>query len=152
MWPLTIAIPTEEETKKIAHLLASILQKGDIIALFGDLGMGKTTLSKYILQSFGFEDIPSPTFTLVQTYATPTQTFYHFDLYRLKTTEEIWELGIDEAFYEGICLIEWPERLANILPETALHCYFKQEKNTSERSLVFKGPASWQSRLTKIFE
>lgn len=112
---------SEADTVHLGRLLAEIAQKGDIFALFGTLGMGKSVLSRAFIQNFlGETDVPSPTFTLLQTYDAPEYEIYHFDLYRLKDPEEIFELGMEEAMYNGVCLIEWPEKMGGYLPKRAI--------------------------------
>lgn len=109
---------TEQDTVNIGKQLAKIAQRGDVFALFGTLGMGKSVLARAFIQSFiGQKEVPSPTFTLLQTYETPNFEIFHFDLYRIKSAEEIFELGMEEALYEGVCLIEWPEKMKNYLPK-----------------------------------
>ncbi len=113
---------TEQDTADVGKKLAGIARKGDVFALFGTLGMGKSVLSRAFVQSLtGAEEVPSPTFTLVQTYETANFDIYHFDLYRIKSPEEIFELGAEEAIYEGVCLIEWPEKMGAYLPNNAFH-------------------------------
>ena len=100
----------EEETKKIANSLAKLLQKGDIIILSGDLGAGKTKFTEGILSFFGLEDeISSPTFNIVNEYKTNNINLYHFDIYRLEDIDEFYEIGGEEYFEKGICIIEWPD-------------------------------------------
>ena len=100
--------------------IASRLRAGDVVALSGPLGAGKTTLARAILRAAA-EDaeliVPSPTFTLVEVYETPRASFWHFDLYRLETPEQVFELGWEEALAEGISIVEWPERLGPLLPK-----------------------------------
>lgn len=101
----------------MASALAEVTKRGDVWALYGTLGMGKSVFSRAFVQSLcPVEDVPSPTFTLVQTYDAPDFEIYHYDLYRLKSPEEIWELNIEEAMSTGVCLIEWPEKMQNYLP------------------------------------
>ena len=110
----------DESTSKIfAHNLAKTLKKSDIIAFTGDLGSGKTFLCREIIQYFcGINiNVSSPTFNLLQTYKAPNFTIYHFDLYRLKSQNEIYELGIEDAFQNDICLIEWPQIIETIIPQ-----------------------------------
>lgn len=109
---------TEADTYRIGEFLAQKANKGDIFLLYGTLGMGKSVLARGFIQELCGEDIevPSPTFTLVQSYPTPAFNIYHFDLYRVKHESEILELGIEDAFYDGVCLIEWPEKLGIYLP------------------------------------
>jgi tRNA threonylcarbamoyladenosine biosynthesis protein TsaE len=114
----TFHIPDHNTLKHLANQIASNLAMGDVIALFGDLGTGKTTLSRYIINSLLKKpvDVISPTFNIVQTYDTSQGTVWHFDLYRLNNVEEVIELGIEDAFNFGISLIEWPEIIEGHLP------------------------------------
>jgi tRNA threonylcarbamoyl adenosine modification protein YjeE len=128
------------------------LKPGDVVALEGDLGAGKTTLARGLIQALigAEEPVPSPTFTLVQTYDIPEKqaTVWHFDLYRLTATEEVGELGWDEACAEGICLVEWPERAGDNLPEDAL--WLILEEQGEGRQAVFDGPSPWPERLAVL--
>jgi tRNA threonylcarbamoyladenosine biosynthesis protein TsaE len=118
---LTLDLPDEAATAALGSRLAKICRAGDLIALSGDLGAGKSTLARALIRQLaGAEiDVPSPTFTLVQTYDTPGLPVWHFDLYRLDTPGEARELGLAEAV-DGLALIEWPERLGSHLPQTRL--------------------------------
>ena len=115
-----MSLPDERATDQLGATLATRLRIGDIIGLKGELGAGKTTLARAILRAAA-EDarliVPSPTFTLVEVYETARGTFWHFDLYRLETPEQVFELGWEEALAEGISIIEWPERLGPLLPK-----------------------------------
>jgi tRNA threonylcarbamoyladenosine biosynthesis protein TsaE len=108
-----------EETASLANLLAKELKIGDIVAITGDLGVGKTTLCQNIIKFLCGENtyVTSPTFNIVQLYDSPNFTIYHFDLFRLKHQNEIYELGIEDAWNRGVSLIEWPEIIIDILPE-----------------------------------
>lgn len=109
---------TEADTENLACSLAEISHAGDVWALFGTLGMGKSVFSRaFVKKLTDAAEVPSPTFTLVQTYSAPEFEIYHYDLYRLKSPEEIWELNIEEAVYTGVCLIEWPEKMGAYLPK-----------------------------------
>lgn len=109
---------SEKKTDFLAEQFAAIAKKGDVFALFGTLGAGKSVFSRAFIKKLTMvEDVPSPTFTLVQSYPFQDMEIYHFDLYRLKSPQEIFELGFEEAVYQGICLIEWPERAGNFLPK-----------------------------------
>lgn len=111
----------EDETARLGAVLSKVCRKGDVFALYGTLGMGKSVFARAFIQELcGMTDVPSPTFTLVQMYDAPDFEIYHFDLYRLKSAEEIFELGMEEALYEGVCLIEWPEKMAGYLPRKAI--------------------------------
>lgn len=121
---------SEADTIKLGRRLAELAKKGDIFALFGTLGMGKSVLSRAFIQSFmGEIEVPSPTFTLLQTYEAPNFEVYHFDLYRLKDAEEIFELGMEEAMYNGVCLIEWPEKMGGYLPKQAIRIELTPEND-----------------------
>ena len=109
---------SERETAQIAADFARTLKAGDVVALHGTLGVGKTAFTRGAIQSLtGVQEVPSPTFTLLQTYDMPMYTLYHFDMYRLKAPEEAYEIGIEDAFAEGVSFIEWPEKIGNILPK-----------------------------------
>ena len=101
--------------------LAALAKTGDVIALKGELGAGKTSFARAFIRALGGTgDVPSPTFTLVQVYELATATIWHFDGYRLRHPEEAWELGIEDAFADGISLIEWPERFGAFVPARRL--------------------------------
>lgn len=120
----------ESDTVKIATELAKTVNAGDIIALYGTLGMGKTAFCRGFIQSFLSEqDVPSPTFTLLQVYDTPKFPIYHFDMYRLKTPNEAFEIGIEDAFAEGVSLIEWPEKIGNLLPKRHIKVVIEPDQN-----------------------
>ncbi|MBQ7632949.1 MAG: tRNA (adenosine(37)-N6)-threonylcarbamoyltransferase complex ATPase subunit type 1 TsaE [Alphaproteobacteria bacterium] len=108
---------SEQETAEIAKRLSAITKKGDIWALRGTLGMGKSVFARaFIQQLTNAKEVPSPTFTLVQMYVAPEFDIYHYDLYRLKRADEIFELGVEEAFYSGVSLVEWPEKMGTLTP------------------------------------
>ena len=113
-----IICKTEKDTAELAHKIAQTAKKGDVFALCGTLGMGKSVFARAFIQSLcDVNDVPSPTFTLVQTYLSPKGEIYHFDLYRLKHPDEVFELGFEDAIYNGISLIEWPENAGSWLPK-----------------------------------
>lgn len=127
----------------LAQPLAKALRKGDAIALWGDLGVGKTTFARVLIQTLVGEeiDVPSPTFTLIQTYDSTHGEIWHCDLYRLKEPEEAFELGLEDAFHDAICLIEWPERLGNLLPQRRIDITFKiLDETTREINVTLVGP------------
>lgn len=121
---------TEADTVLLGERVAKIAQKGDIFALNGTLGMGKSVFCRAFIQSLvGKTEVPSPTFTLLQTYDAPNFEIYHFDLYRLKSPDEIFELGMEEAMYQGVCLIEWPEKMGGYLPRRAITVTISPQEN-----------------------
>ncbi len=116
----SIPLPDEAATEQLGATLAARLKAGDVVGLKGDLGAGKTTLARAIVRAACGDPgmvVPSPTFTLVEVYDTPRGSIWHFDLYRLETPEQVFELGWEEALAEGISIIEWPERLGPLLPQ-----------------------------------
>src|SRR4029077_13530987 len=129
-------------TDALGARIAASIAVGDVIALRGDLGAGKTTLARAILRALGVsEPVPSPTFTLVQSYDTTRLTLRHFDLYRIVDSSELDELGIDEALDEGAALIEWPERAGGRLPHDALNVALTT--NAGGRHAHVSGPSRW---------
>lgn len=115
----TITLKNERETRQFGLDLGKSLAQGDVVALIGDLGTGKTALTKYIAQGLGIRElITSPTFTIVQEYYSGRLPLYHFDVYRIGDPEEMFELGYEEYFYgKGVCIIEWANLVEELLPE-----------------------------------
>ena len=163
---LTVRLDDPEATAALAACIARIARARDVIALAGDLGSGKTAFARAFIRARGraHEDVPSPTFTLVQTYDTmadaitadsaadQTLTVWHFDLYRLQAPEEAFELGIEDAFAEGISLIEWPERLGTLLPSRSLIVTLAAVPHAGEavRTATLEGGDDWQQRLAEV--
>jgi len=119
---LPLETASVEETMRLGERLAERLRPGDIVALYGDLGAGKTHLVKGIARALGVDDaaVSSPTFTIVHEYA-GKYPIYHIDAYRVDDPDEFYELGYEDYFYgEGLCLIEWPSRIESLLPDDAL--------------------------------
>lgn len=120
----------ETETMNLAKNLAKISNKTDTIVLTGDLGSGKTKFVEGFLTFFGLEnEISSPTFTIVNEYSKDDISIYHFDVYRLEDSSEFYEIGGEEYFEKGICLIEWGELIKDALPKEYLHISFKKDEN-----------------------
>lgn len=119
---LSLTLDSADATNMHALTLAAHLSAGDTVLLSGDVGAGKTHFARTLIQSLIHppEDVPSPTFTLVQTYEGADCPIWHADLYRLSSTHEIEELGLFEAVDTAICLIEWPDRLGDLTPQEAL--------------------------------
>ena len=114
-------LPDERATAALAARIAALARAGDVIALEGELGAGKTSFARAFIRARGSDEaVPSPTFTLVQVYEIGDVPIWHFDAYRLRDPDEAWELGIEDAFRDGISLIEWPERLGHLLPARRL--------------------------------
>ena len=117
-----LALDSPDAAARLGVAIAARLRAGDAVCLTGPLGAGKSTLARGLVRALTSpdEEVPSPTFTLVQAYAGRAFPVAHFDLYRLKSAGEAWELGLDEALAEGAAVVEWPERLAAALPPDRL--------------------------------
>ena len=128
---------SENDTKKLAIKMASMLKKGDLIVLCGELGSGKTKFTEGFLTYFGLEnEISSPTFTIVNEYKKDDINIYHFDVYRLEDSSEFYAIGGDEYFENGICLIEWGELIEDALPNEYIKIDFsRDDSNENERIL-----------------
>lgn len=149
--PVTRIVPLHDEAATLAlgTALAGRLRRGDLLTLSGDLGAGKTTLSRGVLRGLGYAGpVPSPTFTLVQHYETESLALAHFDLYRLAAREEIFELGFDDALHEGVVLVEWPEILGERLPANRLA--IRLEESGCGRRAQMTGFGDWVLRLRAL--
>ncbi len=134
MIELSFELRTEAETNSFGARLATALQQGDVICLEGPLGAGKSTLARGLIHALsGANDIPSPTFTLVETYAVAAGELWHFDLYRLEKQSDVWELGLEDALETGISLIEWPDKIDSILPADALRLSIEVQPDTKRQ-------------------
>ncbi len=128
---------SENDTKEFAKKIASKLNKGDVIVLSGNLGSGKTKFTEGFLSYFGLEnEISSPTFTIVNEYKKDNINIYHFDVYRLEDSSEFYEIGGEEYFEKGICIIEWGELIEDALPKKYIKIDFSRDtKNENKRIL-----------------
>jgi len=146
-----VDLPDENATSTLAARLAAVARAGDVIALHGELGAGKTSFARAFIRARGGDEaVPSPTFTLVQIYNLPGAAIWHFDLYRLRVAEEAWELGIEDAFRDGISLIEWPERLGSLLPKRHLRVALEFSATPSARCATLSGDGDWTARLAAV--
>jgi len=143
-------LPTLAATSDLARALAPLLKPGDVIALRGGLGAGKTTFSRALIEALlgHATDVPSPTYTLVQTYDGPDFPIYHLDLYRLEHPDEVLELGWDET-QTGLALIEWPDRAGAHLPTWRLDLTIEIAGNGRKAVLEPHGE-DWQTRLHEL--
>lgn len=139
---------TADGTASLARMIGAQLTPGSVLLLEGGVGAGKTHFARSLIQSLlrTPEDVPSPTFTLVQTYDGTRGEIWHSDLYRLTGPDEVIELGLEEAFETAICLIEWPDRLGDLTPAEALRLTFTPEDEDLRR-INAHGPASWDAIL-----
>jgi len=141
-----VTLKDEAATERLGACIAKGLRSGDVVALSGELGAGKTTLARAILRALGVtERVPSPTFTLVQAYETPSLNVFHLDLYRVEKASDMAELGLDDALLEGAALVEWPERgLPARLKNDALTVSLAAKGDTRREALI-SGPARWRT-------
>ena len=130
----------EADTKQLAKKLAAKWKPKDVVVLTGELGSGKTKFTEGFLSYFGLEnEISSPTFTIVNEYKKNDLNIYHFDVYRLSDSSEFYEIGGEEYFENGICLIEWGELIEDALPNDYIHITFKKDdKNENNRILIIE--------------
>lgn len=158
--PATVSavLPDEAATGRLGVALAGLLRVGDVVTLSGDLGAGKTALARAVLRALLDDpeaEVPSPTFTLVQTYepadlARPT--VWHCDLYRLEDPDEVAALALDEALSEAALLVEWPDRLGSALPpdHLAVTLSFDAHAGPAVRRLTLAGHGAWVGRMAAL--
>ena len=146
MKTFTYTSHNSEETMDFASELANKLNIGDVVVLSGELGAGKTKFTEGFLKHFGLEnEISSPTFTIVNEYKNNDINIYHFDVYRLADSSEFYEIGGDEYFDTGICLIEWGELIEDALPSNYIHITFtKNENEENSRILDIDFPENYK--------
>ncbi|WP_312145023.1 tRNA (adenosine(37)-N6)-threonylcarbamoyltransferase complex ATPase subunit type 1 TsaE [Brevundimonas sp.] len=149
----TFELPDAEATTRLGQAIAPLLEAGESVLLYGPLGMGKSTLARGLIRALTSpdEDVPSPTFTLVQFYESDPP-IAHFDLYRLGRPEEAFEIGLDEALDEGCALIEWPERLGgdpgHMLGPDRLSITISEDGEGRLASVI--GAGSWEAKLKEV--
>ncbi len=141
-------LQSESETLILGRKLGSIISAGDKISLTGSLGAGKTTFARGVLQGLGFkEEVPSPTFAIVQQYEPPEVRIplAHVDFYRIDHLEEVRELGLDDILFDGAIIAEWPDRMPDTYWSAALQLTLKIEAK-SKRQLTWKAGKAWKDR------
>jgi tRNA threonylcarbamoyladenosine biosynthesis protein TsaE len=162
-------LPDEAATARLAQSLAALARRGDVLALVGELGSGKTAFARAFINALPApngtapatsepatsepatsEEVPSPTFTLLQTYQRAPAPVWHFDLYRLARPDEVYELGFEDALGEGIVLIEWAERLGPLLPAERLELRFDFAERDQARRVALIGTGAWVERLRNL--
>lgn len=148
----SLVLPDEAATARLAARLSTRARRGDVFALWGDLGSGKTAFARAFLRARLDPqlEVPSPTFTLVQLYggeAAGDVPVYHFDLYRIVAPDDAIELGIEDAFVDGISLIEWPQRLGRHLPPARLDIHLSFGERETVRHVTLDGGGEWPRRL-----
>ena len=142
------------ETKTLATEIKEYLQNGDVILLKGEIGAGKSHFARSLIQASmdKVEEVPSPTFTLVQTYDTKIGSIWHADLYRLNDQSEIFELGLIDAFGKEIVLVEWPDRLGHLEPQDALKIEIVILENDKREVIFSTSSRMWEERLEKALQ
>lgn len=147
---MKIKLSNLEATERFGMEIGSLLKEGDILCLNGDLGAGKTTMTKSIGLGLGVEEyITSPTFTLINEYKGRIPV-YHFDVYRLENAHELYDLGFDEYFYgNGVCIIEWADKIEKMIPKDRIVIDIENGNNENERILHISGFGQRYDELIK---
>lgn len=147
----TVYLPSPDATADCARKIGAALRTGDVILLEGSIGAGKTHFARALIQSLLDipEDVPSPTFTIVQVYETEQGALWHADLYRLTSTFELEEIGLSQAFSDAICLVEWPDRLGEEAPGSALKLVFSTADDDNARQLTAEWTDPKWTRIVK---
>lgn len=150
--PLSFQLNNEDATIALATKFAAILAPKDVLLLEGPIGAGKSFFSRALIRARTktTEDIPSPTFTIVQTYPHENGDIWHCDLYRIGSSDDVIELGLDDAFDTAICLIEWPDRLGNLTPENALYLNFSVDG--AIHTITVSENRNWAERLLPLHD
>jgi len=145
-----LELPDLNAVQRFAQVLAPLIQQGDVIELKGTIGVGKTTFARALIRALGGkEEVPSPTFTLVQTYHLDRLKVWHFDLFRLKHPIDVYELGIEEAMSEGLSLIEWPEKMAPYASQHRVEITFSFHIGETRKARL-KAHGHWCTRLSHL--
>ena len=137
----TLHIASEQETQRLGEAIGRAAVPGLVVALIGDLGTGKTTLTKSIAKGLGVtETVTSPTFNIIREYRSGRLPLFHFDVYRIADPDEMYELGYEEYFYgDGICVVEWADLIEELLPEDAVIIHIERGASDEEREYRIEG-------------
>ena len=150
---LSLFLPDDAATTKLGATLARLVEAGDTLLLAGPIGAGKTHLARALIQArLGrAEDVPSPSFTLVQTYWADGVDIWHADLYRLSHPDQVMELGLEDAFPSAICLVEWPDRLGRITPQNAVNITLSNHGAGRHAALQAPAQSTLLARLADLW-
>ncbi len=145
---MVLPLPDQAATERLGRQVAARLRRGEAVCLYGPLGAGKSTLARALIRALaGAEaEVPSPTFTLVQSYTGGDFPIDHFDLYRLKSADDVIELGLDDALHTGAAVIEWPERLEGALPPDRLDIHLEPGQSEDARVARLQGLGTFSGR------
>jgi tRNA threonylcarbamoyl adenosine modification protein YjeE len=152
VWPVTLVLASEAETARLAEDLALILKPGHVVTLSGDLGAGKSSLARALIRALADDpalEVPSPTFTILQTYDTPRLPVAHLDLYRLSGPDDLIELGFDDMASDHLSLIEWPDRAGDELPGPRLDITLAMGATPNERLVTLAGDSIFAERIAR---
>ncbi|QPH52754.1 tRNA (adenosine(37)-N6)-threonylcarbamoyltransferase complex ATPase subunit type 1 TsaE [Pontivivens ytuae] len=152
--PLHLTLPDAEATARLAERLAGGLRAGDTLLLSGPIGAGKSHFARALIRALTTpeQEVPSPTFTLVQDYATARGPLWHMDLYRLGAVDELVELGVEDALGTAVCLIEWPERLGEMTPADHVALALEPAADSEARVAHLSGYGAGWTRLRPLAE
>jgi len=152
-YSISLTLSCHAQTTALARRIAPLLTAGDVLLMDGPIGAGKSFFARSLILALlpQPEDIPSPTFTIVQTYDATAFEIWHCDLYRLSSAFEAQELGLEDAFETALCLVEWPDRLGDLAPKDALYLSLSQTENTDERLITISSNSKrWEKFLEQV--
>jgi tRNA threonylcarbamoyladenosine biosynthesis protein TsaE len=145
-----LTLPHLAATGHLANAIAPVLQTRDVLALRGNIGVGKTTFVRALIRSLGgTEEVPSPTFNLLYVYELNSLTIWHFDLFRVERLNDVYELGAEDALETGVSLVEWPDIMQPLIPADRLEIEFSYQPGEA-RHVAIRGYGTWPQRLAHL--